>query len=164
MLDKAVALGKQAFGLAWHVAGFALDKAKTLVPGVGTGPAPPDEEERPVAPRPPDQPSRDAPAASPPLSAAAPSPPARREPPAPPEPEHIEVEDELVGEFAEQGAEDGAGAEIEVAEPWPGYAALSATDVIDRLAAASEAERAVVGLYEREHKKRRTVLAAVEAR
>jgi hypothetical protein len=85
-----------------------------------------------------------------------------KRPVAPPEPEHIEVEEELVGAFAEAGAEEGAGPEIEVVEPWPGYAALTASDVVDRLAAASEAERAVVALYEREHKKRKTVLAAAE--
>jgi len=88
-----------------------------------------------------------------------PSPPRPATPP-PTAPDHIEVEDELVAEFAEAGAEDGAGPEIEVAEPWPGYAKLTASDVIDRLEAASEAERAVVALYERGHKKRKTVLAA----
>src|SRR5689334_19972782 len=38
----------------------------------------------------------------------------------PPEPAHISEEPELVEEFAEPGAEDGAGAEVHVQEPWDG--------------------------------------------
>jgi hypothetical protein len=76
----------------------------------------------------------------------------------PPEP------DELVGEYAEPGAEDGAGAQIQIEPPWEGYDAMAAQAVVTRLQQASPEELAVVELYERMHKARRTVLAAAERR
>jgi hypothetical protein len=78
-----------------------------------------------------------------------------------PPPAHVSSEPELVGEIADPGAEEGAGAEVTVAEPWPGYAKMTAPDVIDRLAAAGSAELAAVALYEDQHRRRATVLAAV---
>jgi hypothetical protein len=90
--------------------------------------------------------------------------PAPVEEPAEPEAEavHVSEEPELVQEVAEAGAEDGAGAQVTVAEPWEGYAGLNAKDVIDRLAAASPEELAAVSLYESTHQSRQTVLTAVE--
>ena len=86
-------------------------------------------------------------------------------PPAEPEaPEHLDTEPELVGEFAEPGAEDGAGAEVRIAEPWPGYRKMRVAEVRDRVAAANAEELAIVQLYEASHRKRRTVLDAVERR
>jgi hypothetical protein len=78
-----------------------------------------------------------------------------------PPPAHVSSEPELVEEIADPGAEEGAGAEVTVAEPWPGYGKMTAPDVIDRLAAAGSAELAAVALYEDHHRRRATVLAAV---
>ena len=47
-----------------------------------------------------------------------------------------------------------------VAEPWEGYARMSAGDVISRLAEAGPAELAAVQLNESAHKQRETVIAA----
>jgi hypothetical protein len=55
------------------------------------------------------------------------------------------------------------GAEVRVGEPWAGYRAMTAPDVVDRLRVADEATRAVVRLYESTHRRRKTVLAATEA-
>jgi hypothetical protein len=72
----------------------------------------------------------------------------------------VSEEPELVEEFAEPGAEDGAGAEVHVDEPWDGYGQMNAKDVIARLTAASPAELAAVQLYEGGNRGRRTILAA----
>jgi hypothetical protein len=82
------------------------------------------------------------------------------EPPA--EPVHVSEEPELVREVAEPGAEDGAGAEVTVGEPWPGYARMTAKQVIERLADATPAELAAVQLYESINRDRQTVRAAAE--
>jgi hypothetical protein len=139
LLDRAFALTRSVVDIALGVVGGIIERVHGSGDGERvTGDGPRAHSARPQAP-----------------------PPVTRDPsPRPAEPIHIDTEDELVAEFAEAGAEDGAGPEIEVAEPWPGYAKLTASDVIDRLEAASEAERAVVALYERGHKKRKTVLAA----
>ena len=105
----------------------------------------------------------------------APAPPVERPPeertePAPPpevtppraEPVHVSEEPVVVDEFAEPGAEDGAGAEVTITEPWAGYAVMTAQDVIARLADATPAELAAAQLYETAHRRRATVIAAVE--
>ncbi|HEY3725617.1 MAG TPA: hypothetical protein VGL51_00485 [Solirubrobacteraceae bacterium] len=114
------------------------------------------------------------PAPTEPDRAAPQSPTAAAEPPTPttsePEPladldpseSHVSEEATLVEEVAEAGAEDGAGAEVHVAEPWDGYRELAADDVIDRIRGASSAELAAVELYELSHRSRKTVLAAVQ--
>ncbi len=71
---------------------------------------------------------------------------------------------ELVAEFAERGAEDGAGANATVDEPWQGYAQMSADAITARIGDADLAELAVVELYEQTHAKRQTVLEAAERR
>jgi hypothetical protein len=76
----------------------------------------------------------------------------------------VDDEPELVAEFAEPGAEEGAGAELEVDEPWDGYDGLTADEVIARIGEADAAELAVLELHERAHKNRRTVLSAAERR
>jgi hypothetical protein len=93
---------------------------------------------------------------APPSAATAPRPaPARPAPPrprrtptsradVPDEPVHVEQETVVVAEVADPGAEDGAGAQVSVAEPWDGYSRMKAADVIDRLAIASPEEIAVV--------------------
>lgn len=80
------------------------------------------------------------------------------------EPIHVSEEAELVSEVAEPGAEEGAGAQVTVLEPWEGYARMTARDVIARLATANPTELAAVELYEGSHRARRTVLAAVQRR
>lgn len=82
--------------------------------------------------------------------------------PSSPEPDHLSEEPVLVAEVADAGAEDGPGAEIHVDEPWPGYSEMTAPDVIDRLAAESVEAVALVELYERTHRGRRSVLDAAE--
>jgi hypothetical protein len=82
--------------------------------------------------------------------------------PTPPEPAHIDAGAELVEEVAEPGAEDGAGAGVHIAEPWDGYRALRAADVIDRLAEATPEELAAIELYEISSRKRSTVIAAAQ--
>jgi hypothetical protein len=81
------------------------------------------------------------------------------------EPAHIdETPPEVVRSSADAGAEDGVGANIHIDEPWEGYGAMTAADVIDRLAVADAAQLAVVRLYEPMHRDRRTVLAEVDRR
>jgi hypothetical protein len=92
-------------------------------------------------------------------------PPAAREPEPvePPEPAHIpEEEPELVAESADVDADDTATAELHVDEPWDGYRHLKADDVIARVSVASAEELAVIELYERTHRGRKSVIAAVE--
>jgi len=82
----------------------------------------------------------------------------------PEEPEHLDVEPELVAEFAEPGAEDGAGPEIHVDEPWDGYRKMRVADIRDRVTVADPAELAVVQLYESMNRGRASILDAVERR
>lgn len=76
----------------------------------------------------------------------------------------IDDEDEVVAEYAEAGAEEGAGAQLDVEEPWQGYADMNAEAVIARIGEADAATLAIVELFEHSHKKRQTVLAAAEKR
>jgi hypothetical protein len=76
----------------------------------------------------------------------------------------VSEEPELVEEFAEPGAEDGAGAELHILEPWDGYRDMNAREVTARLSDASTAELAAVQLYESTTQGRQTVLAAVQRR
>jgi hypothetical protein len=105
-----------------------------------------------------------APAATARVVADAPPPAADAPPPVPDEliPDHVDEEPVLVAEAAEEGAEDGAGAELHVEPPWDGYERMSAADIRDRLAAANATEAAAVELYESTHRSRRSVLDAAE--
>jgi hypothetical protein len=80
--------------------------------------------------------------------------------PEPPEPVHVSEEPVLVAEVAEAGAEDGAGAELRIDEPWEGYSTMSASQIRSRLRRADAATVAAVSLYEAAHKGRSTVLRA----
>jgi hypothetical protein len=96
---------------------------------------------------------------------AAPSRPVRDSPPAVPDeliPDHVDEEVVLVAEVAEEGAEEGAGPELHVDEPWDAYDEMTAPEIRDRLAAADPVLAAAVNLYETTHKSRRTVLEAAE--
>jgi hypothetical protein len=81
-------------------------------------------------------------------------------PPAPPEPSHVSEEPVLVAEVAETGAEEGAGAEVTVEAPWPGYDAMTAADIKARLRSAPEVVAVAVSLYEASRKGRTSVLEA----
>jgi hypothetical protein len=75
----------------------------------------------------------------------------------PPAPAHVSEEPEQVASF---GPADEPGATLEVEPPWPNYDAHSAAEVVRRVRAGDEATRAVVLLYERTHKGRKSVLDA----
>jgi hypothetical protein len=80
--------------------------------------------------------------------------------PAPePAPAHVSEEAEQVASF---GPSDDPGSTIEVQAPWPRYDEHSAAEVIQRVRSGDEATRAVVLLYERTHKARKSVIAAAE--
>ena len=86
-------------------------------------------------------------------------------PPAVPDeliPDHVDEEPVLVAEAAEEGAEEGVGAELTVEPPWEGYDQMTAADIRDRLAAASPVEAGAVELYERTHRDRSSVIDAAE--
>ncbi len=68
-------------------------------------------------------------------------------------------------EEAEAQETDGlphAGPEIDVAEPWVGYAEMTVADVLGRLTQADETTRAAARLYELAHERREAVLHATE--
>src|SRR3954447_24340956 len=135
-----------------HLLGLNGDEPEAYVPRQPAAPA------RPVAPNP--APAPEPEPVGPPL-AAVPEP----EPqPEPEEPVHVDTEPELVAEFSEPGAEDGAGAEIHVAEPWDGYKRMRVADIQERVAVADAATLAVVQLYEGSHRGGRSILDAVERR
>jgi hypothetical protein len=69
-----------------------------------------------------------------------------------------------VAESADPGAADGAGPEIDVAEPWAGYRKARADEIVARIGRASAAEVAVVQLHENLHRRRKSVLQAAERR
>jgi hypothetical protein len=106
--------------------------------------------------------------APPPVDVEPPAPPVRPvrdAPPAVPDeliPDHVDEDVVLVAEVAEEGAEDGAGAELHVDEPWDAYDEMTAPQIRDRLSAADPALAAAVNLYETTHKSRRTVIEAAE--
>jgi hypothetical protein len=95
--------------------------------------------------------------------------PARPQPvEAPPEPEgellgeapaHVSSEAEPVASF---GPSDDPSPAIEVQAPWAGYDEHSAAEVVKRVRSGDEATRAVVLLYERTHRRRKSVIAAAE--
>jgi hypothetical protein len=91
-----------------------------------------------------------------------PEPATRQDAAAAQQPRHVSEEATLVAELAEPGAQDGAGAEVTVSQPWSDYDRLTAKQVIARLADATAAELAAVRLYEDQNRRRETVLSAVE--
>lgn len=85
-------------------------------------------------------------------------------PPEPPEPAHVSEEPTPVASFAEPGAEDGPGPEIQLLEPWDGYDGMRAGDIERKLRAADAEVAAAVKLYEGAGRGRTTVLAAADRR
>jgi hypothetical protein len=97
-----------------------------------------------------------------------PTPAAAAEPVAPdadaPAEDHVSREAVLVAESADEGAADGAGAQIRIAEPWDGYGKLTAKEVNDRLVGAGPESLAVARLYETANRNRVTVLREIDRR
>jgi hypothetical protein len=81
-----------------------------------------------------------------------------------PEPIHVSEEPTLVAESADPDASEPAAAEVNVAEPWEGYRRMKAAEVLERISAAGPEELTVVDLYERSHRRRKSVLQEVERR
>ena len=77
------------------------------------------------------------------------------------EPTHVSAGATPVASF---GPSDDPGATIEVDPPWPNYDAHPAAEVVRRVRAGDEATRAVVLLYERSNKARKSVIDAAEGR
>jgi len=75
---------------------------------------------------------------------------------------HVSAGETLVAEVADPGAEDGAGAQVRIEEPWPDYRRMAAGEIVDRISVEDEAALTVVLLYERAHRARKTVIAAAE--
>jgi hypothetical protein len=100
----------------------------------------------------------------PPPRAEAASAPADSPPAVPDEliPDHVDEEVVLVAEVAEEGAEDGAGPELHIDEPWEGYDRMAAVEVCDRLTAGTAELAAAVELSESTRRSRRSVLEAAE--
>jgi len=146
-----------------RTAGFGVRAGVHLLRGILPGgeepeasPAGPTVEERP-RPQPAEAPR--APRAAhrptvPPVPAVEDSP--------PPEPAHVDEGATVVAEFAEDGAEEGAGAEIELAEPWEGYDRQRADEIRARLSDASAETIAAVTLYERAGRERASVIKEAE--
>jgi hypothetical protein len=106
-----------------------------------------------------------APASTTPRQAPAPAPASPPAPEPPPQAEdHVSREAVVVAESADAGAEDGAGAQIRIGEPWEGYGKLTAKQVNDRLATASPESLAVARLYETANRNRVTVLKEIDRR
>ena len=76
------------------------------------------------------------------------------------EPTRGEVADFREREREAETTDDSPGAVVHVDEPWDGYRSMSAPDVVDRLRVADEATKAVVLLYEEQHRGRKSVLDA----
>jgi hypothetical protein len=135
-------------------------------PSASAPPPPPSSPAPTSAPEPPAAPtSAPEPPAAPtfvPEPPPASEPPPVSEPPSAPTPAHVSAEPELVEESAEPGAEDGAGAQVRIAEPWPGYRSLKARDVVARLPSASREELAAVELFERAGANRKSVVVAAQ--
>jgi hypothetical protein len=72
---------------------------------------------------------------------------------------HVETESTLVESFGSPGD---VGSAISVDAPWDGYDAMAASAVVARVRGSDEATKAVVRMYEQQHKKRATVLRATE--
>jgi hypothetical protein len=162
LLRLSYALVRIPAELAAEVAKRAAGAAIGLVRGdqdqdVALREPPRPEHFRPPAPPPPPPPPPRAPRRARPGNGAAP-------PPEPAhvseEPAHVSEEPVLVAEVAEQGAEDGAGAEVRVEEPWPGYDRMPAAEIVARLRTETPEVGAGVTLYEATHKNRRSVLDA----
>jgi hypothetical protein len=74
----------------------------------------------------------------------------------------VEVEEELVEQVAERGAETAPGPEIAIDEPWEGYGRMKVAEIRARLASDTPATAGMVEIYERANKGRKQVIDAAE--
>jgi hypothetical protein len=163
--------GSLAISTVRQVADMALERrsngrarSSTWAPPPASGA--PASGAAPSAPAPapaPARPPAPAPAAA---DAPVPTPAAATVEPAPPEAadDHVDREAVVVAESADQGAADGAGAQVRIGEPWEGYGSMTAKEVNARLAAASPASLGVARLYEAANRNRVTVLREIDRR
>ncbi|MGK2939702.1 MAG: hypothetical protein ACSLFR_18180, partial [Solirubrobacteraceae bacterium] len=63
-------------------------------------------------------------------------------------------------ELVESEGAASPGAQLRVAAPWDGYEQMKVADIVDRLVVADAAQKALVRLYEQQHRGRKSVLAA----
>jgi hypothetical protein len=75
---------------------------------------------------------------------------------------HVDREAEVVESFGPAEDVGDLGGTITVDAPWPDYDEHSAADIVQRLRSADTATKAVVALYERQHKNRATILRAAD--
>jgi hypothetical protein len=75
------------------------------------------------------------------------------------EPAHVSNDAAPVASF---GPADDPAPTVQVQPPWPNYDAHPAAEVVRRVRAGDEATRAVVLLYERAHKARKSVIVAAQ--
>ena len=78
-----------------------------------------------------------------------------------PERTHVDEGLEPVAASADPQAEEGAGADVHVDEPWEGYDGMNVRQIVQRLREAPPELAALVRLYEAGHKNRVSVLRAV---
>jgi hypothetical protein len=69
-----------------------------------------------------------------------------------------------IAEFAEAGAEDGAGAQVRIDPPWDDYGSMTAAQIRQRLATADSSLAAAVSLYEGAGRGRVSVVDAADRR
>jgi hypothetical protein len=166
LLTGVLSLAREPLRLTLRVWEFGLSSAASaarvgleLLDAERYSPSPPTEEANGRAQRPVDADAAPSGPVAPPAAPVADSP---RAVPDELIPDHVDEEVVLVAELAEEGAEDGAGAELHVDEPWDAYDEMTAAEIRDRVAAADSAVAAAVNLYETTHKSRRTVIEAAE--
>ncbi len=164
-------VGSLAVSTVRQIAGIAFERrsrSRTRTPWTPPPPVsgttlPREPAPAETAPRPPAAgPASDA-APVPTPAAAAPAEPAEAAAPAAAE-DHVSREAVVVAESADEGAADGAGAQITIGEPWKGYGGLTAKEVNDRLATATPESLAIARLYETANRNRVTVLREIDRR
>jgi hypothetical protein len=167
LLSKAAGLAAEAARTSLQIAGAVAEAASNRIRGRRSDPVP--EPPRSPAGQPP--PARSAPRARaarpapPPPAPAAPAPAVDEDPPpiaVVREPTRGEAARIRARQREAEQTPDSPGPEIRIDEPWPGYKAMKAPDIVERLAVADDAVKAVVLLYERSHRGRKTVLQAAE--
>ncbi len=178
-LTVARRAGSLALSTARQVAEMALERrsqsrARMSSTGGSARPSRPGSTVPRAAPPPAPAPARPPEAAPAATAAPAPTPAAAAAPvptpaaAAPAEPaatdDHVSREAVVVGAFADDGAEDGAGAQIRVGEPWEGYGSLTAKEINGRLAVESPESLAVARLYESSNRNRVTVIREIDRR
>ena len=164
-LTLAMSLGEGVLEVALTVVRevrSALEEGPRAAPAPDSGSPPPAGTLRVRRSRPAPSPKRRRRPPAQPPAPAAPAP-----PPAPPVSDKVKTVDDdpvPVAEFGEEGAKEDAGAEVNVAEPWDGYAVQTAAQVRDRLEGADRETLAAVVLYEGFGKSRSSVIQTAERR